>query len=70
VDPECPNGCEIIRRTNSAPALATATLMIRRRSGLMNVRFQLTDEEGEGEAKAYEGVEVDVATPGSNGTAA
>jgi len=44
--------------------------MIRRRSGLMNVRFQLTDEEGEGEAKAYEGVEVDVATPGSNGTAA
>jgi len=44
--------------------------MIRRRSGLMNVRFQLTDEEGEGEAKAYEGGEVDVATPGSNGTAA
>ncbi|TKA64769.1 hypothetical protein B0A55_11316, partial [Friedmanniomyces simplex] len=56
-------------QTSSAPALATATVMIRRRSGLMKVRFQLTEDEGEGEGeggvKADSPVEVRVETSGN-----
>ena len=45
---DCPNGCEVIRRTNSAPRLQglRAAMLVRRRSGLVNVSFQLSDDDG------------------------
>lgn len=35
--PECPNGCEVVRRTRSAPSLSEGLMMRRRRSAVSGV---------------------------------